>query len=204
MFDFAIPKLTSSRENDILHKLLSEKLRLRAYLELTGRTTRQEMFYRTAGGRYYKIFLDRAFGSESKSNKSKSFASQFDRHVMIAVLSSDIWWWYYTLHFDMYNCKDYMMYGFPFDYACCRGIDELERLGKELSNDLFTNAERKRQNYKTTGLREQLIFRPSRSRPIIEQIDDVLAKHYGLTAEEADFITNYDIKYRLGTADTED
>lgn len=26
----------------------------------------------------------------------------------------------------------------------------------------------------------------------------MLAKHYGFTAEELDFIVNYDIKYRLG------
>jgi hypothetical protein len=28
--------------------------------------------------------------------------------------------------------------------------------------------------------------------------DRVLAKHYGFTAEELDFIINYDIKYRMG------
>jgi hypothetical protein len=28
--------------------------------------------------------------------------------------------------------------------------------------------------------------------------DRVLAQHYGFTAEELDFIINYDIKYRMG------
>jgi len=28
--------------------------------------------------------------------------------------------------------------------------------------------------------------------------DKVLGKHYGFTEEELDFITNYDIKYRMG------
>ena len=37
---------------------------------------------------------------------------------------------------------------------------------------------------------------------IIDEIDTVLAEHYGFTAEELDFILNYDIKYRLGR-DTE-
>jgi hypothetical protein len=31
-------------------------------------------------------------------------------------------------------------------------------------------------------------------------VDCVLASHYGLTAEELDFVVNYDIKYRLGRA----
>jgi hypothetical protein len=32
----------------------------------------------------------------------------------------------------------------------------------------------------------------------LDEIDTVLAKHYGFTAEELDFVLNYDIKYRLG------
>jgi len=35
-------------------------------------------------------------------------------------------------------------------------------------------------------------------KPIIDEIDTVLAEHYGFTAEELDFILNYDLKYRLG------
>ena len=33
---------------------------------------------------------------------------------------------------------------------------------------------------------------------IIDEIDELLAKHYGFTEEELDFIINYDIKYRMG------
>jgi hypothetical protein len=36
------------------------------------------------------------------------------------------------------------------------------------------------------------------SKHIIDEIDCVLAQHYGFTEEELDFIVNYDIKYRLG------
>ena len=41
-------------------------------------------------------------------------------------------------------------------------------------------------------------FIPRISKPILDEIDTVLARHYGFTAEELDFILNYDIKYRLG------
>ena len=41
-------------------------------------------------------------------------------------------------------------------------------------------------------------FRLNKSKPIIDEIDKVLAKHYGFTEEELDFIINYDIKYRMG------
>ena len=41
-------------------------------------------------------------------------------------------------------------------------------------------------------------YLPAKSKPIIDEIDKVLAKHYGFTEEELDFIINYDIKYRMG------
>jgi hypothetical protein len=41
-------------------------------------------------------------------------------------------------------------------------------------------------------------FYPAKSKPIIDEIDMVLAQHYGFTAGELDLILNYDIKYRLG------
>jgi hypothetical protein len=41
-------------------------------------------------------------------------------------------------------------------------------------------------------------FKPSLSKPILDEIDRVLAIHYGFTEEELDFIINYDIKYRMG------
>ena len=40
--------------------------------------------------------------------------------------------------------------------------------------------------------------RPRTFKPIIDEIDRVLAQHYGFTDEELDFIINYDIKYRMG------
>ena len=39
----------------------------------------------------------------------------------------------------------------------------------------------------------------SKSKPIPDEIDRVVAAHYGFTDEELDFIIiNYDIKYRMG------
>ncbi len=43
-----------------------------------------------------------------------------------------------------------------------------------------------------------------RSKPIIDEIDRVLAQHYGFTETELDFIVNYDIKFRVGRESAED
>ena len=71
--------------------------------------------------------------------------------------------------------------------------------GGELFKDYEKNKYTKSTHYKTTG--NDVIYDeyyPKKSKPIIDEIDKVLAKHYGFTEEELDFIINYDIKYRMG------
>ena len=36
------------------------------------------------------------------------------------------------------------------------------------------------------------------SKEILDDLDGLVARHYGFTEEELDFIINYDIKYRMG------
>lgn len=43
---------------------------------------------------------------------------------------------------------------------------------------------------------ECLTFRVNQSKSILDEIDRVLALHYGFTAEELDFILNYDVEAR--------
>ena len=63
---------------------------------------------------------------------------------------------------------------------------------------LIKNKKRSCTISKTTGEIEQDFYFAKLSKPIIDEIDKVLAKHYGFTEEELDFIINYDIKYRMG------
>ena len=74
---------------------------------------------------------------------------------------------------------------------------ELGRLGARLMVDLKHKKNRKTCRYRNTGKVVYDEFFPRRSKAIIDQIDRVLAGHYGLTDEELDFVINYDIKYRL-------
>ncbi len=74
------------------------------------------------------------------------------------------------------------------------GIAEaLAGLFKSLMDDFKTNSFR---SYR--GASEFQQFRWEKAKPIIDEIDRVLAQHYGFIDEELDFIINYDIKYRMG------
>jgi len=67
-----------------------------------------------------------------------------------------------------------------------------------LMSDLKLNAVRKRASSQKTGQVEYDEFWPRQSKSIIDEIDNLLAKHYGFTGQELDFIVNYDIKYHMG------
>jgi hypothetical protein len=158
--------------------------------------------YRTAGGRYWKIALDRPFDSNSLSNKTADIRGVTGRQAA-ALLMSSTFWWYYSMHFDMYNLKDYMIFGFRFSDPSKSVLDKLEHLGAELQKSLRRNSVEQTVHSRTRGDVTSRLYVGSQSKPVIDQIDKVLAKHYGFTDEELDFIINYDIKYRMGNADDE-
>ena len=113
----------------------------------------------------------------------------------MAAFNSNLFWWYYALNYDMFNLKDYMIFSFRLSYDDDK---ELIRLSRELEKDLNNNKETLVVNSRTRGTVESFVFRKKYSKLIIDEIDKVLAKHYGFTEEELDFIINYDIKYRMG------
>lgn len=190
-----LPKFKSKLELQIFSKILRE----RPISELVSTSnSNNSISYRTAGGRYWKIFINRPFANESTSNKTKSLINSFDKNAAVALLNSGLFWLYYINYFDLYNLKDYMIFNLRFTPKE-ETISKLVELGGELMQSYEHN---KVENTQYIKSKEQLSvfesFNPALSKPIIDEIDKVLARHYGFTEEELDFIINYDIKYRMG------
>ena len=75
---------------------------------------------------------------------------------------------------------------------------ELTNLANQYIEDLKKNSSMLQRIQKGKGTTETQSFKIALSKPIIDQIDTVLAEYYGFTEDELDFIINYDIKYRMG------
>jgi hypothetical protein len=121
---------------------------------------------------------------------------------IIAALSSDIYWWWYTISSNLRDLNPYDINNFPLPKSILTDKD-LHELGKQYMIDLKHNSSFLIRNQKQTGKTETQMFKIQKSKPIIDEIDRILARHYGFTDEELDFIINYDIKYRMG-AEAED
>lgn len=190
------PKYKYIIEQNIFLKLLKHKPLSNQLSNV--KTSNNCITYRTAGGRYWKIFLNRPFANESTSNKNKPLLNSFHKNIAVAILNSNLFWLFYVGYFDLYNLKDYMIFAFPYTPSpMCDS--ELKKLGKTLMDSYERH---KVENTQFIKSKQQMnifeSFNPSLSKPIIDEIDKVLAKHYGFTEEELDFIINYDIKYRMG------
>jgi len=201
---YVIPKLSSTLENSILHKLELEPKRLGSS---TLSQSSHALYYRIGGGRYWKIFTNfqPCFvlnGKQSVSSRENylHFASEKHRDAAVAILSSSLFYWYFIL---TTNCRDLNIVDlneFPLalDRVNPAVLEQLATRCSELMAEYRTKSQLKEKTSSLTGDIQYEEFYPRLSKPIIDQIDRVLARHYGFTDEELDFIINYDIKYRMG------
>ena len=133
----------------------------------------------------------------SRHLKKMFFKTSEDAEVGCAVINSTLFliWWF--THSSCYNLNSTELYSFKLDIdESTQG--ELIRLNDILTKDVLKKSKRRIYVYKSTGRVEYDEFYMKLSKPIIDEIDKVLARHYGFTEEELDFIINYDIKYRMG------
>ena len=146
-------------------------------------------------------FWNERDGEQRSSHvKTLNFQSKLDSNVVVAMLNSSLFFWWFIV---LSNCRDLVIREidrFPLGLDKIGESDKkiLAELATGLMIDLKRHRERKECDYKATGKVVYDEFYPKYSKPILDEIDKVLAKHYGFTEEELDFIINYDIKYRMG------
>ena len=122
------------------------------------------------------------------------------KKATLALVNSGLFYWYWHSHSDGFHCGYRDVWMFPINFTCMNPsvLDRLNLLSIKLMDNLRANSEIKIRVFKATGIAELQEFDVAKAKPIIDQIDRVLAEYYGFTEEELDFIINYDIKYRMG------
>lgn len=199
---FWFPKLGNIIEKGILNKVLISKTSVSNIISKS--TTNQKIFYRTTGGLYWKIFTNfspKFFlqGKEGKSSRETYFSvnGKDQDLICIAILSSNLYWWWYTITSNLRDLNPSDIQGFKFPESIINDTSII-KLGNKYLIDLENNSELLTRIQKQTGETQTQSFKISLSKSIIDEIDKVLAEHYDFTEEELDFIINYDIKYRMG------
>lgn len=118
-------------------------------------------------------------------------------HAACALLNSSLFYSYFISYGDCFHLSDALVTNVPVTASALE--DELARkLSYALMMGLKANASRKAIKTHDGATISYDEFNVSESKPIIDEIDRLLARHYGLTEEHLDFIINYDIKFRMG------
>lgn len=197
---FWVPKLQSAVETGLIQKVLSQP----DTLEKIWRASGSAVFYRTTGGLYWKVFTTFApkffangvAGSSSRETRMP-IASGYPVESVAAILSSNTFWWWYTIESNLRDLNPADIQSFRVNEALLRD-PELAQIGQEYMDDLERNSVMLTREQKQTGTTQTQSFKIQKSKPIIDKIDQIIARHFGFSDTELDFIVNYDIKYRMG------
>lgn len=139
----------------------------------------------------------RAFDEEVSSREYKNrYADDGYAIPLCGVLNSSVFYWYWR---KCSNCRHLRMEDlqrFHFDF----GKDAKTALGN--AGKAHLDVLKTTREFRPGDLSYDQ-YRPAKAKSEADVLDGLLAKQYGLSEEELDYIINYDIKYRMGNAQDE-
>jgi hypothetical protein len=189
------PKISLPIEKTILRKIHSQKAKIGNLLKKKGKS----LYYRTTGGRYFKVVTNYSTGSTKE--KPLFFESNVD--TIGAIMSSNLYFWWYQIYSNNLDLKGYEIetFGIPLDKITDEKMKEIEKLYADYLIDIEKNANIRKTNSERKGAYNVESFKEYKivkSKHLIDKIDDLLCPLYGLTQEETEFIKNYEIEFRVG------
>ena len=178
-----IPKISEEIEISILSKLEKIHTTLKDLYSKKG----LPIYYRKAGGRYYKVITKEATYSSAEGTL---IVKNDYQNLVGAALSSSMFYWFWLIHSDWHNLRSSELEMFPIPYEIF-SKEDLEKIGT-LYDSYLSDLYAKSQTTKT-GLK---CFYARQSKLFIDEMDIFLGKKYHLSDNEIDFLINYDYQFR--------
>ena len=195
VFKASLEKIGSTLEYSVFEKIINQKKLLGYFVEKKAAAH----IYYTRKFNYFLSFLDeipQVYDLKTNNMVLPSELKQLDFrekafcYGIIAALTSSTFFWFWNVLSDCRNMNRRDLLAFPIHVSF---IAECSSLAKK-----YLEALKKTSYFMIKSGLKLETFSYAKQKNIIDEIDKVLAKHYGFTEEELDFIINYDIKYRMG------
>lgn len=182
-----IPKIGNSILYSVFSKIHKKKKDILFYKD---RYSEAKLYLKDYGETYWVFpFNFDPCLTPVKSYKTLPFVQDLLGEIFV-VLNSSLFYIFHTMISDCWHLGTWHLAEFPVS------VGELKlALSDKLSASMKENRIVRYDKRAGGNIYEYKIYK---SKPIIDEIDKVLARHYGFTEEELDFIINYDIKYRMG------
>jgi len=199
-----IPRYGSPIEQRLHAKLHSQSQHLGHYICKTGTHT---LFFTRKLSWFVQVtpFIPQIIDEQSNIRnpselKTLRFSSSEHADIAFVALNSSLFYWFLTTGSDCRNLNMREVLGLPLniDDMPLMIRKDLRKLAGQLAEELQVHSEMRGMRFKAAGMLTIQCLFPGKSKTIIDEIDRVLAQHYGFTDEELDFVINYDVKYRMG------
>jgi hypothetical protein len=170
--------------------------------------TSHRLYYKITGVGHWFTFTTRPpkfWRGEKEGSSTRehnvAFPTTAARDTAFCCLWSTLHYWAYQART---NCRDFNpsdLEWLPIPKSLLKGVPELSKLSREIMRSLEDSSSVAGGTYSVGGAVRYERFKPRMAKPVFDQVDTLLARQYGLTNNELDFIINYDIKYRMGQDD---
>jgi hypothetical protein len=189
------PKISFDVERSILKKIFCQPQKIGDLIKERGKP----IFYRTTGGRYFKVITNYSTGSTKE--KPIYFEKKINGSIG-ALLSSNLYFWFYQIFSNNLDLKTYEIESFGIPNLSDETINILNNIYDDYLIDIEKNVNvrttAEHSSYKVSKFKE---YKIGKSKHIIDQIDDVVCPLYELTKKEIEFIKSYEIEFRLSDND---
>jgi hypothetical protein len=202
--DCSLPKLCTELEAGIIRKLSQQSRQLATFY---APQSHHCIFYSRKVGYFLQVvnFEPRVVDGRGHRRppsefKELRFQTAREGQIALAALNSNLFYWFVTVFSDCRHVNRREVDAFPLDLDRLSGhcvADGLVGLAIDLMADLQANSQEREMCFAHDRLTVQCVY-PKASKRIIDKIDARLRDYYGFTAEELDFIINYEVKYRMG------
>lgn len=185
-----IPKISLEIEKNILGKL-SKCDKLRKYVRKEG----APIYYRTSGGRYFKVVTNY---TTSSSKEKPIILDKKYADALGCILSSNLSFWFYQIYSNNLDWKSCEIENTPIPPLTDEVVTQLTQLYAEYLSDIEENANKRQ----TTGTSSYTVdsfkeYKIGKSKSLIDKIDDLICPLYGLSQDETDFIKSYELEFRM-------
>ncbi len=207
--DGSIPKIGNHIGASIFNKISKYK---RANHYIVDKPTNHMILFHNAPQYWIRsmqsipyFWNERDGEKQSVQVKTIYFNSNENSTIFNCIMNSSLFYWWFIILSDCRHLNMREINNFPvgINQISNNAVRILDNLSQTLMDDFEEHKFRKVAMYKSTGRVEYDEYYPKLSKHIIDEIDRVLAQHYGFADEELDYIINYDIKYRMGRAGAE-
>ena len=107
--------------------------------------------------------------------------------VTKAILNSSLAYWFFNKTTNLKEISSHVKY-------LCVDMGNFDVRDVKLLNSITKKLD---QHYKERYVGREINTDTAFCKPIIDEIDDILAKHYGFTDEELDYIKNFQLEFRM-------